>query len=278
MAKHPPEVDLFIRNHCTRYTARQMSAMSEEALGFMMTPVQIHAYMSNHKIHGPQKGKTHPEMRITTPEMDAFILEHYHGIGPNAMSDLVNEAFGTNFTKEQMKSYYSRNHLNSGLDGRFRKGQEPPNKGKTWDDFMPPISQEKSRATTFKPGHIPHNGGAPVGTIRVRHNHKDRGGKPYTWQKVAEPNVWKMKHVLEWEEHNGPVPKEYMVTFANGDTLNWHIDNLILESRAQHAVKNRHHLRGYDKESAEAYNRIADMKMAISKAKKKRNKRRKKAS
>lgn len=268
MSKHPPEVERFIRSNCTKYTARQMSAMSEEALGFTMTSKQIHAYMSNHKIRGPRKGKISPERRITTSEMDAFILEHLQGTGPSAMAGLVNEAFGTSFTKGQMKSYYSRNHLDSGLDGRFRKGQEPPNKGKTWDEFMPPESQEKSRATTFKLGNIPHNGGNPVGTLSVRHDHKNRGGKPYTWQKVAEPNVWKAKHVIEWEEHNGPVPDGYMVTFANGDTLNWHIDNLVLTSRAQHAVKNRHHLRSFDKESAETCNRIADIKIAISKRRK----------
>lgn len=268
--KHPPEVDAFIRNNCRSYTARQMATMSSEALGFELTAAQIHSYMSNHKIRGPKKGKKHPEQRITTPEMDAFIHEHYKGTGYAEMAAMVNEKFQTNLTPVQIKNYYNRNHLNSGLTGQFEKGHEPSNKGKKWDEYLSPDVQERCRATTFQPGHIPHNGGTPVGTIRIRHSHKKRGAKPYAWQKVAEPNVWRMKHVIEWEEHNGEVPEGYIVTFANGDTLNWHIENLILETRAQNAVKNRTGIRGYDQESAQVANAIADIKIATSKRKRKR--------
>lgn len=79
-----------------------------------------------------------------------------------------------------------------------------------------------------------------------------------------------MKHLVEWEEHRGPVPEGYIVTFANGDTLNWHVDNLILETRPQHAVKNRWGIHGYDMESAQAANTIADIKLASGKLKKRR--------
>lgn len=86
MKKHPPEVGNFIRANCLRYTARQMAAMSEEKLGFELTASQIKAYMRNHKIHGPRKGKKQPDRRITTPEIDAFILEHYKGTGCRTMA------------------------------------------------------------------------------------------------------------------------------------------------------------------------------------------------
>lgn len=270
MTRLPPEVDDFIRANCTRYTARQMEAMSAEALGFTLTAAQIHGYMSRYKIRGGRRGKSQPERKITSPEIDAFIAEHVEGTGPKEMVELVNATFGTSFTREQMKAYYSRNKLNSGLDGRFEKGHEPANKGKTWAEFMSPENQERSRATTFKPGHLPHNGGTPVGTLRVRRDHKRRGGKPYTWQKVAEPNVWRPKHIIEWEEHNGPVPEGYMVAFANGDTLDWRIDNLILETRQQHAVKNRWHIHGFDAASAQTANAIADIKMACGRLKRKK--------
>lgn len=247
-----------------------MAAMSRKELGFELTATQIKSYMSNHKIRGTRKGKSQPERRITTPEIDAFILKHYKGTGYQMMADMVNERFGTNYTATQMKSYYGRNHLDSGLTGRFPKNHIPINKGKKWNEYMSPEAQERARTTTFQPGHIPHNGGTPVGTIRIRHSHKNRGDKPYYWQKVAQPNVWRMKHIIEWEVHNGPVPKGYMVTFANSDTLDWNIDNLILETRAQHAVKNRWAIRGYDRESAQVANTIADIKMAINKRKRKK--------
>lgn len=270
MKRHPPEVGDFIRTNCLRFTARQMAAMSEKELGFELTEAQIKSYMSNHKIHGPKKGKKIPERRITTPEIDAFILKHYKGTGYQKMADMVNERFGTGYTAAQMKGYYGRNQLDSGLTGQFQKNHTPINKGKRWNEFMSREAQERCRTTTFQPGHIPQNGGTPIGTIRLRHGHKSRGDKPYYWQKVAQPNVWRMKHVIEWESHNGPVPEGCMVTFANGDTLNWHIDNLILETRAQHAVKNRWAIRGYDQESAQAANTIADIKMTVNKRKRKK--------
>lgn len=274
--KYPDEIAVYIQEHAHEGSIRDITERTNDRFGTSFTYSAMKAYFSNHKLHAaPRKGRERPEQRITTPEIDEFILQHYKGTGHAAMAALVNEHFGSSYTTEQMKAYYARNKLNSGLTGRFEKGKAPPNKGKTWDEFMSPEAQAASRRTTFKPGHLPHNGGTPVGTVRLRHQHKNRPGSHpyyYYWQKVAEPNVWRMKHVIEWEEHNGPVPEGCMVTFANGDTLDWRISNLILETRAQHAVKNRHHIHGYDQESAQAANQIADVKMAVSKAKKRKKK------
>ena len=238
--KYPDEITDFVREHGHEGSVREMQERVNSRFGTSFTYDQMKSMFSRHKVHAaPQLGRKYPDKRITTPEMDAFIREHLEGTGYQSMADLLNARFGTSFTKDQMKNYYNRNKLDSGLTGRFEKGSIPVNKGKTWDEFMSPEGQAASRRTTFKPGHLPHNGGTPVGTIRLRHGHRNRpGSHPYYWQKVAEPNVWRMKHVIEWEEHNGPVPEGSMVTFANGDTLDWRIDNLILETKAQHAVKN----------------------------------------
>lgn len=268
--KYPDEVINFIRSHGHEGSIADMQRRVNERFGLNLTFQQMRCVFSNHKIHAaPMKGRKRPELRITTPEQDAFILEHHKGTGSKAMTDLVNERFGTSFTKAQIKGYYQRNKLNSGLTGWFEKGSEPFNKGKTWDDFMSPERQKNCRKSQFKPENMPHNGGAPVGTVRLRQNRR-RGDKPYYWEKVEQPNVWRMKHVLEWERHNGPVPDGYIVAFANGDTTDCRIDNLILETRAQHGVKNRHHIHGYDRESALTANKIADIKMAITKAKKRK--------
>lgn len=276
--KYPDEVVDFVREHGHEGSIMEMAERVKEEFGLDLTYQQMKTFFSNHKIHAaPRLGRKRPDKRITTPEMDAFILEHYKGRPRKEMAEMLNERFGTSFTVDQIKAYYGRNHLDSGRTGYFVKGQEPPNKGKTWDEYMSPEAQERSRATTFKKGNIPHNGGTPVGTVRLRHDHKNRGGRPYYWEKVAEPNVWRMKHVLVWEVANGPVPDGCMVTFANGDSTDYRIENLILETRAQHAVKNRWDVHGYDRESAELANTIADLKMAANKAKKKRRKRRSKA-
>ena len=176
---YPSELELWMREKFKTYTARQLSTMVKEEWDIDMTPAQVHSYTQNHGIHYGRNGKKLPERRITTPEIDTFIQEHYKGTGYLEMANLVNERFGTSYTADQINSYYGRNHLNSGRTGRFEKGQEPPNKGKKWDEFMSPEGQEASKKTQFKKGQIPHNGGAPVGELRIRYDHKHRNGNKY---------------------------------------------------------------------------------------------------
>lgn len=269
MKKHPPEVDAFIRAHAPTMTARQMAAIIERETGTALDAERIHSYMSNHGIRSGHS-KPRPETRITTPEVDTFIREHLPGTGPTAMAGMVNERFGTAYTAAQMKAYYARNRLNSGLTGRFEKGRASWNRGRPWSETMSPEGQAASRRTQFQPGNVPHNGGTPVGTIRVRTDRGKGSGRRYLWEKTAQPNVWRMLHILTWERANGPVPKGMLVTFADGDTMHCDPGNLVLETRAQHAVKNRLRIRGWDRESAEAANRIADTFLAIGRAKKRK--------
>ena len=269
MRKYPKYLSDFISEHSSEYSIPDMAKEILHRYDIDLTVGQLRSYYKNHRLHAlPRKGRKCPERKITTPEMDSFIREHLKGTGHQAMADLLNETFGTSFTKEQIKGYYARNKLDSGLTGYFEKGHEPENKGKKWDEYMSPEGQENSRRTQFKPGHIPHNGGTPVGTIRLRHDHMKRpGSKPYYWEKTAQPNVWRLKHQLVWEEHNGPIPEGCIITFANGDTLDYRIENLVLTTKAQNAVRNHLGLKGSDKETAETANKIADLKIAIGKAK-----------
>jgi hypothetical protein len=101
---------------------------------------------------------------------------------------------------------------------------------------------------------------------------KRPGSKPYYWEKIAQPNTWRLKHQLVWEERNGPVPDGCIITFANGDTLDYRPENLVLTTKAQNAVRNRLGLKSIDKESAEAFNEIASLRISISKAKRKAKK------
>ena len=84
--------------------------------------------------------------------------------------------------------------------------------------------------TQFKKGNRPHNA-LPIGTELV----KDDG---YLWVKLAEPNVWKQKHRLIWEEHNGPIPEGGLVVFRDGDRMNTDISNLALIDKSVNARLN----------------------------------------
>lgn len=270
--RYPKAVHDFIRENYKGKSVRELAVVTSDKFGIDFTYEKMRAYLKNHSYRtGAPKGSP-PGFSPKYPQgMDEFVRRIAQGRSTQEITDLVNAEFGEGtITVSCMKAYKKNHGINSGLTGRFEPGSTPKNKGKTWDEYMPPDSQKKCLQTAFRKGNVPHNAGVPVGAIRIRHNSEKRGGKSYIWQKTAEPNVWRMKNIIEWEEHNGPVPDGHMVTFADGDTLNWHIGNLILVTRAQNAVKNRFGIRGYNQESAKVANAIADVKIAASRAQKRR--------
>lgn len=104
---------------------------------------------------------------------------------------------------------------------RFTKELVPVNKGKR----MSPEVYAKVAPTMFKPGH-PSNNRRPVGSERVN-------ADGYIEIKVAEPNKWKCKHRVVWEDHNGHIPRGFNIQFKDGNPLNVRLDNLYIISRAE---------------------------------------------
>lgn len=175
-------------------------------------------------------GKRKPNARFS-PEVTEYIHNNYIGCGPKEMTQRLNTTFGTQYTVAQINNFYSRNKLNSGLTGRFVKGQISHNKGKKG------ISYPGMEKTQFKVGGLPPNT-KPVGTERVN---KDGYIEVKIKMRPSHINCndnWKVKHRLIWEEAYGPIPKGYSVIFKDGDKLNLDLANLALVSRAELAVLN----------------------------------------
>lgn len=172
--------------------------------------------------------------------MVQFILDHNKGTPQNELARLFNERFGTDRTGDNMKSFRSNHKLDSGLTGQFRKGQQSWNKGKKWDDFMSKEAQANSRKTCFKKGQLPGNT-YPVGAERIT---KDG----YVQVKVTDEfngknglsrKNWVLKQRLVWEEHHGPIPKDHIIIFLDGNIQNFDIDNLACISMAENARLNQ---------------------------------------
>lgn len=119
---------------------------------------------------------------------------------------------------------------------RFHKGQIPPNKGKK----VSPEVYEKMSHTMFKKGHISENK-REVGAERVN-------VYGYIEIKVAEPNVWRLKHRIVWERHNGVIPAGYNVQFKNHNTQDCRIENLYLISKAEQMRNENSLIAKYPKE------------------------------
>lgn len=257
--KYPEEVQRFIAENVTGRTTRELVELTNAKFGTSFTESSMKAYKNNHGLkNGTRCGlaKGTPTKKFPA-EVREFINSHYIGTGHTAMAQLVNEAFGTNYTKEHMKNYYARNNLNSGLTGYFDKGREPWNKGK-------PKTWVGGEATQFKKGNIPPNR-LPIGSERI--DSKDG----YIYVKIQDGhlnNNWKQKHVLIWEQHNGPVPDGHVIIFGDGDKRNLDINNLILVSRKQLARLNHRGLIQKDADLTRIGITIADISSKISQRKK----------
>lgn len=198
-----------------------------------------------------------------TPEEREFIERNYLGIKSTDLAQMFNAEFGTDLSRGQIKAYLTNHNLRNCVVCRFSKGHVPANKGKK----MSAEVYARASATMFKKGHVPVNH-RPVGSERI--DSKDG----YHLVKVAEPNKWRLKHVILWEQHNGPVPKGHKIVFANQNKDDIRIDNLILASDAQMAVVNKRRLLNSNRDLTEAAFSLASLLIGISK-KSKKNKRRK---
>lgn len=153
-----------------------------------------------------------------TPEVKLWLQWHY-ALTDAELEARFNERWGTATNAKALRSAGKRFGFKTGRDGRFVKGQQrPPGSG---------AQKGKPNATAFKKGNLPHNH-QPVGTEIT-----DTDG--YLKVKVAEPNRWRYKQHLVWEEANGrPMPKGMVLRFLDGDKTNCAPDNLVLITNAEH--------------------------------------------
>lgn len=206
---------------------------------FPVTPKQIHDFKCNRKIKsGTRCGKPKNCGHLFPKEIHEFICANNKGKTLTEITALVNETFGKTFTKKQLRCFRKNNHLVSGLTGRFGKGNVPANKGKK--GWYAPGSEK----AWFRKGNVPHNK-VSVGTEVMT-------TMGYIKVKVAEPDVWKFKHKMVWEKHNGKVPDGCVITFKDGDHRNCSIENLMCISFRENSQLNGRKLRTVSPELTEA--------------------------
>lgn len=174
-----------------------------------------------------------------TKEQREFLIKNNHLKTSQELADMFNKRFGTNITKVNIKNFRGNNHLNSGLNGQFKKGNIPHNKGKRQNDYMSIESIEKTKATRFKKGNIPANH-RDIGSERIT---KDG----YIEIKIKEPNKWQLKHRYIYEKKYGKIPKGYNLIFLDGNRKNIDLSNLKLVSKSEDLIMNKNKLFTTDK-------------------------------
>lgn len=99
-----------------------------------------------------------------------------------------------------------------------------------------PKGERRARSTEFRPGQRPGNY-LPVGTVRIRK--RPRRDDRRAWVKVADPNVWRPRAVVEYERAYGPVPVGKVVHHIDEDQLNDDPANLSALTRSEHLAVHR---------------------------------------
>ena len=180
---------------------------------------------------------------------------------------LFNEKFGTNLTKSKIWNIAQNHGIKCGIPGgqiqkgqrispgtEFKKGNIPWSKGRKG------LSYPEMVKTQFQKGHQPHNY-RPIGS-------EVTSADGCVWVKIADPNIRREKHRIVWEAHNGPIPKGYVILFADKNKSNCELENLILVSRAEMAVLNRFKLITDNAELTRLGVTIAKLRIALSARKK----------
>lgn len=210
----------------------------------------------------------------TTEDDIEYIREHYatmtvHEIAKErSMSkttvSAVAHAHGLRKTREwiaERARLRSSDPNHGGRATRFQKGRTPFQKGKKIEEWMSPEGIANSSRTRFKKGR-PSLNHRPVGSERVNVD-------GYIEVKIAEPNKWRQKQRVVWEEAYGPVPAGSMVSFIDGNKQNCELSNLMVMTRADNL--RRTSLHNYPAEVREIIHMRAVLKRHINTQKRKRD-------
>lgn len=220
------EMKKFLMNHYEEKTIRQIQQEFNIKFNVDITYWAIKSYLVRNNIKvGHKNNKKFKEEHIN------FLKENVNGITLKELTNKFNKKFNMKVSESSISNLKSKYGLRSGIvGGRFKKGHVPNNKGK----HMTLEQYRKCKRTMFKKGNIPFNY-KPIGSERI-----DRDG--YTYIKVAEPNKWKLKHRVLWENNNGPIPEKHKLIFADGDRQNICLENLILVSYTELLIMNKRDL------------------------------------
>ena len=200
----------------------------------------------------PKGSKGKRKQHKWTDEEKEYLASIVKGSTYKEITEKMNDKFEYDFSEGQIKGAMARYKLATGTGGYFKKGSTPWNKGTK--------GLTKANKTSFKKGII-HFNYKQVGEERI-----DKYG--YVQIKVAEPNKWDLKHRVIYRERYGEIPNGHNIIFADGNKMNFDIDNLIAVSKAEMLILNNNNLRFEDKELTKVGVNIAKV---IDKAKK-RNK------
>lgn len=199
-----------------------------------------------------------------TPEMIDWLTKNVKGRHYKDLTVLFNQQFNLNVSLTALRSVLKRYKLTNGINGCFKKGSIPHNKGKKITEYCSKETIEKMKPTQYKKGNKPLNT-QPINKISI-----DKEG--YKIIKVSDDGCrwkrWKYYQRYIWEQHYGEIPKGKIIIFLDGDKNNCNIENLVMIDRQEHKLLNQMHLRFNDDELTKTGINIVKLLEKIRKVKK----------
>lgn len=174
-----------------------------------------------------------------SPDMIEFLKRESVGKSNSELARMFTEHFGIEKTALQISSVKKRYNLKSGLDGRFKSGHAPKNKGRKVSAQT--YEKMKNSNTWYASGHQPHNT-MPLNSLQK--NHKDGYWyRKYSMTGKTKKERWIACHHEVWIKAHGPIPKDCIVIFLDGNKDNYALENLALIKRSTNARLNQMYMR-----------------------------------
>ncbi|WP_295353060.1 HNH endonuclease signature motif containing protein [uncultured Succinivibrio sp.] len=194
-----------------------------------------------------------------SPDMIEFLKRECVGRSNSELARMFTEHFGIEKTAHQISSVKKRYNLKSGLDGRFKSGHAPTNKGRKVSAQT--YEKMKNSNTWYSKGNQPYNT-LPLNTVK-----KDQLNgywyHKYNMHGKTKRGRWILLHHEIWIKAHGPIPQGYVVIFLDGNKDNLALDNLAMIKRSTNARLNQMHLRFNDRDTTRTAITHAQLKEAI---------------
>jgi len=249
------EMEAYVRNHYRELSAREIADRTGMTKGMVYNLAKKLGLRKSKEWIADRASKQNGRAE----ERRRYILAHYADTPMDEMvrftglkaasiyhiANVLGVARSEEYKRDLLRRLGSEvSGLENSKKTRFQKGHVPANKGKA----MREETRMKVSATFFRKGNVPYNV-CPVGHTAVTTD-------GYAKIKIAEPNVWRYRSYLVWEEANGKVPPNHVLYHLDGDKLNDDLSNLRLLSRRELQLSNRH--KDYPLELIEVWN-LANM-------------------
>lgn len=272
--RYPEEVHEFVKKWSPMLRDQELAEACNKEFGTEFTASKMKSFRGNHGYRNGKKQLTSEEywkyQKRYPQGMYEFIRDNSWGVSSAEMARMVNEKFGTDFSKDQMKCFRQRHGIKSGVTGWYQKGHAPGNKGKKLEEYITDPERlkeikEKVSRTQFKAGHSPKNE-MPLGTVTTTTD-------GYVIRKISMEGKtpgdrWEFVHRAVWEEHHGKIPDGMMVAFRDNNKLNCDIDNLMLITKSENVTLTRKGYRSSNPEVTDAGLAVIRLKAAARKRRK----------